>query len=94
MLELIKKNVSKFLQLDLHQFDINFIKYVCNVQEQSWQTALMKLSSDLSDKIDKFEFNDIRSDVEKQLRALSIKMAALNKFVSNLTNDDAAGIRK
>ena len=54
----------------------------------------MKLSSDLSDKIDKFEFNDIRSDVEKQLRALSIKMAALNKFVSNLTNDDAAGIRK
>lgn len=52
------------------------------------------LSSEIDSKMDRLEFGPFRDELERQLRALAGKLSTLQTSGGNLTDDEAAGIRK
>ena len=67
--------------------------FMTSHQDEEWKKLFSQLSEDLDGKLDRSEFGPIRSELEKQLRALAKRLADMNKDYQNF-DDDAAGIRK
>lgn len=59
-----------------------------------WKNALDQLNNDLDGKVDRLEFAPHREELEKQLRALAKKIAALQSQGDRGVMDEAAGIRR
>lgn len=61
-------------------------------QEDDWKKALSQLNDDIDGKLDRLEFG--KEQLEKQMKALSRKIAQLNAYNIAAGEDDAAGLKK
>jgi len=64
------------------------------LKQGDWKNALDQLNNDLDGKVDRLEFAPHREELEKQLRALAKKIAALQSQGDRGVMDEAAGIRR
>ena len=64
----------------------------CRHQDEEWRKAVEQLARDLETKVDRLEWDALRDELQKQLRALTKRLNALK--ASGAIEDEAAGIRK
>ena len=69
------------------------IIFVLSFQDEEWKRLFEQLHSDVESKLDRVQFDALKEELEKQLRALAKRLSLMSRDYNNL-DDDAAGIRK
>ena len=69
------------------------INFVLSFQDEEWKRLFEQLHSDVESKLDRVQFDALKEELEKQLRALAKRLSLMSRDYNNL-DDDAAGIRK